>query len=177
MLSGSAVKAYGEWQELESVQLSAAYIYRPHHWYSHHYRYSVSTIHRIILGERLLKSTRDLNELRLVTVEFLRYINGNVIDFLPQSASLLGSLPLWMRQYRKIGQTYYDAFRDWWKPVKQAIEKGTAQPSFVRDVLMNEDTKSTGTDEEAMYLATSILSAGSDNLRMGMSCFVMSALC
>ena len=54
LLGGSAVKAYGQWQELESVQLLAAYMYKPCQWYSHHYRYSVSTIHRIILGEPLL---------------------------------------------------------------------------------------------------------------------------
>ena len=63
------------------------------------------------------------------------------------------------------------------EPVKQAIARGTAPPSFVRDVLLNEDTRYSGTDEEAMYLATSILSAGSDNPRMAMNCFVMSALC
>ena len=177
LLSGSAVKTYGQWQELESVQLLAACVYKPSQWYLHHYRYSVSTIHRIILGERLVKSTRDLDELRRVTVEFLHYINGNVVDFFPQLASLPGVSSILMRRYREIGQTHYKAFFTWWEPVKRAIAKGTAPPSFVRDVLLNQDTKYTGTDEEAMYLAMSILSAGSDNPRMAMNCFVMAALC
>ena len=177
LLSGSAVKTYGQWQELESVQLLAEYLFRPQKWYLHHYRYSVSTIHRIILGERLLKSTRDLYELRRVTGEFLQSINGNIVDFFPQLARLPKMLQPWTKKYMDIGQVHYDCFRTWWEPVKEAIANGTSPPSFVRDVLLNEDTKYTGTDEEAMYLATSILAAGSDNPRMAINVFVMSALC
>ena len=177
LLSGSAVKTYGRWQELESAQLLAACVHKPSQWYLHHYRYSNSTIHRIILGERLVKSTRDLDELRRVTGEFLEYINNNVVDFFPQLASLPGVSSFLRRQYREVGQTHYNAFFSWWEPVKRAIANGKAPPSFVRDVLLNQDTKYTGTDEQAMYLAISILSAGSDNPRTAMNVFVMAALC
>lgn len=74
----------------------------------------------------------------------------------------------------EIGQTHYDAFRRWWELFKQAIAKATAPPSFIRDVLLKEDTKSGGTVEEAMYLATSIMSAGRDNPGMTLNCFVTS---
>ena len=77
----------------------------------------------------------------------------------------------------EIGQTHYNAFCTCWEPAKRAIANGTAPPSFVRDVFLNEDTKYTGTDEEAMYFAISILSAGGDNPRMAMNCFVTAALC
>ena len=52
-LSGAALKMYPLWQQLESVQFLAAYLYS-RLGYSHLHRYSVSSIHRIILGERLL---------------------------------------------------------------------------------------------------------------------------
>lgn len=55
--------------------------------------------------------------------------------------------------------------------------KGTVPPLFARDVLLDEETRNTGTDEEAKYLATSIMSAGSDNPGMTMNRFAMSALC
>lgn len=42
---------------------------------------------------------------------------------------------------------------------------------------MDEEIRYTGTDEEAMYLVTSILSASSDNSSMALDCFVMSTLC
>ena len=76
-----------------------------------------------------------------------------------------------------MGQSRHDVFRTWWKPVKQAIANGTAAPSFVRDVLLNMETNYSGDDEEAMYLATSIIVAGSDNARMTLNTFVMAALC
>ena len=62
-------------------------------------------------------------------------------------------------------------------PVKKAIAKGTAPPSFVRDVLLHDATKYTGTDVETIYIAMSTIAAGSDNPRMAMSDFLMAALC
>ena len=177
LLSGSALKTYEEWQELESIQLLAAYLYRPREWYSHHYRYSVSIIHRIILGERLLKSTEQLDELRHVITEFLRCMNANMIDLFPQLASLPKIVQPWRKHYIRMGQSHYDAFRTWWKPVKQAVADGTAPASFIRDVLLDANMDYSGNDEEAMYLAMSTISAGGDNPRMAMNCFVMAALC
>jgi cytochrome P450 len=38
LLSGSALQAYGEFQELESTQMLAEYITKPQDWYRNHYR-------------------------------------------------------------------------------------------------------------------------------------------
>lgn len=176
LLSGSALKLYAQWQELESVQLLAAYLHRPWQWYSHHYRYCVSIMHRIILGERLHKSTPELQELRRVTTEFLVFINGNLIDFFPRLQNLPKMFQYWRSSFSRIGQSHHNSFQTWWKPVKEAIENDTAPRSFVRDVLLHKDTKYVGNDEQAMYVAMSTISAGSDNPRMTMNCFVMAAL-
>lgn len=177
LLNGSALKTYGKWAEIESVHLLAEYCYRPQRWYSHHYRYSLSIAHRIVLGERLLKSTPELDNFRRVTIEFICSINASIIDFFPQLVKLPKAFQPWRRHWEKMGQSHYNVFQDWWKPVKEAIKNGTAPPSFVRDALLHEDTKYTGNDEEAMYLATSVVAAGSDNSRMTLNTFVMSALC
>lgn len=177
LLSGSAAKACGEWQELESVQLLAAYLYRPREWYAHHYRYSISWLHQIVLGERLLKSTAELDDLRRIIAGFLTCINGNTIDFFPQLAALPKVLQPWRKRYERMGQIHWEGFQTWWRPLKQAIAEGTAKPSLVRDVLLHNDTKYTGDDEQAMYVAMSTISAGSDNPRMAMNCFMMAALC
>ena len=86
LLNGSVLKTYGEWQEIESVL--AAYLCRPHLWYSHHYRYTASIVHRIVLRERLFKSTPELDDFQLVTVEFIRSINASIVDFFPRLAKL-----------------------------------------------------------------------------------------
>ena len=76
-----------------------------------------------------------------------------------------------------MGEYHYDVFQSWWKPVKDAVANGTAPASFVRDTLLHDDTKFKGSDEEAMYLAMSVIGAGSDNSRLTINTFVMAALC
>ena len=173
----SAIKTYTEMQELESVQMLATYLYRPEQWYAHHYRFSNSVMHRIVLGEGLVKSTPELKELQRVTIEFLKSIGDSFVDFFPLLARLPRSLQLWRSEKEEVGRRHQETFEKWWRPVKHMVENGTAPPSFVRNELLNEDVKYTGNDEQAMYLALSTISAGSDNTRMTMNTFVMAALC
>ena len=57
------------------------------------------------------------------------------------------------------------------------MSKGSAPPSFVRDVLLHPDTRYSGDDEEeAMYLATSVMAAGGDNTRMTINTFLMAMI-
>lgn len=137
----------------------------------------ISIIHHVILGERLLKSSPELDDLQRVTTEFLRSMNSSVVDFCPKLAKLPKFLQPWRSQYLKMGLSHRRIFEKWWTPVKDAIAKDTAPPSFVRDVLLHDATKYTGTDVEAMYIAMSTISAGSENPRMAMNVFVMATLC
>lgn len=173
----SAIKTYIEMQELESVQMLAAYLYQPKQWYAHHYRYSTSVMHRIVLGEGLVKPTPDLMELQRITIEFLKMINYSVVDFFPLLARLPRFLQLWRSDKERIGREHHEIFEKWWRPVRQMVDEGTAPPSFVRDALLHKDLKYTGDDEQAMYVAMSAISAGSDNTRMILNTFVMAALC
>ena len=52
-------------------------------------------------------------------------------------------------------------------PFKQSVENGTAPASWTRDYLMDQTPPfMKGVNEESMYLALSIVLAGSDNTRM-----------
>lgn len=118
LLNGSQLKMYGEWQELESVRLLAACLFRPHRWYSHHYRYTSSVMHRIVLGEPLVKRTPELDDLQYAATEFLGSINHSFIDFFPQLAHLPKFLQPWRRSKEEIGQSHCKVFQSWWNPVK-----------------------------------------------------------
>ena len=113
----------------------------------------------------------------IVKVEFLKNINASAVDFFPQFARLPEFLQFWRRGWEEIGSDHHRAFMSWWAPVKKACEEGTAPPSFVRDALLAKETQYAGNDEEAMYLAMSTISAGSDNTRMPLNTLVMAALC
>lgn len=177
LLNGSALKTYGVWQEIESVHLLAACLHRPHNWYKHHNWYSNSVVHRIVLGERLQKPSPELASFELATRQFINSINGNIVDFFPRLAKLPKALQFWRRSWEKQGDFHQDVYQTWWKPVKQTIANGTAPPSFVRDVLLHGDTKYTGDETEAMWLAMGVIAAGSDNIRMTLNTFVMSMIC
>lgn len=179
LLSGSHLKQYGTWQELESTQLLAEYLLQPKQWHRHHYRYANSVIHRIALGERLAKSSQELADLQNVVTYFTGSIMASAVDWFPDLAERL--LPVWFLQPWRLSWAWldkwnYDVYKAWWDPVKAKVDAGTAPPSFVRDVLLHPDTKYTGDDEDAMYAAMQLVEAGSDTTRMVMNVAFMAAL-
>ena len=88
LLNRSPLKTYGDWQDLESVQMLASYLFHPERRYAHHYPYTDSLMHRIVLGEGLEKNTAELENLQRLTVESLGNINSSAVDFFPQLARL-----------------------------------------------------------------------------------------
>ncbi|KAI9927605.1 hypothetical protein MW887_003225 [Aspergillus wentii] len=177
LLSGTALRQYGSWQEMESSQLLAEMLYQPRRWYRHHYRYANSVVHRIALGERLVKSGEELAELQDVVTRFVGSIGTSLVDWFPE----LDGLPRWMQVWRgyweRLGEWNYEVYRSWWVPVREKIEAGTAPPSFVRDTLLHKDTRFKGDDQEAMYVAMQLIEAGSDTTREALNIFAMAALC
>ncbi|TAQ90978.1 hypothetical protein B7494_g699 [Chlorociboria aeruginascens] len=177
LLNGHALKQYGEWQDLESLQLLLSYLRKPEMWYSHHFRYTTGVIYRLVMGERLAKTKLELDDYQQVTMEFIFSINGSFVDFFPKVTDLPIFLQFWRQGWAKMGAFHRRIFSEWWRPIQQSVEHGTAGPSFVRDVLLHPDVRYKGDDEEAMYLATSIMAAGGDNPRMTLNTFVMASIC
>jgi len=178
VLSGSATIKYTEYQDMESHQLLAEYLYRPKQWYLHHGRYSNSVIHRITLGHRVAKVDKKLASLFRVQTDFILNVPPlNFIDCFPQLSKLPRPLQWWRKRFETIGQMTFDTYQAYWAPVRQAIEDGSAAPSFARDVLTGKEAKFSGSDEEAMYLAIQLIEAGSDTTRAALNIFVMAAIC
>jgi len=176
LLSGSALKQYGEWQELESTQLMAEYLFKPHLWYKHHYRYANSVIHRIALGERLSKSTQELADLQNCVTFFVGSIGSSVIDWFPDLAKLPKFMQFWRPHWEALAEWNYNVYMSWWAPARKQVDEGTAPPSFIRDVLLHSDTKYKGNDEDCMYLAMQLIEAGSDTTREALNIMVMASL-
>lgn len=170
LLSGTATRNYAHIQEEESRRLLQSYAREPEQWYRHHYDYAYSIIHRIVLGSKPQQTQDDLDAFRRVTVEFILSIYASVFDFFPAMGIFQPGRGFWKRR----GEDHARVFERWWAPVKKDIE---APPSFVRDVLLKSNTKIARNDEEAMYLATSIVAAGSDNPRRAHNVLMMAVLC
>ncbi|PVH91717.1 cytochrome protein [Periconia macrospinosa] len=176
LLSGTALKQYGEWQELESTQMLAEYLKQPSRWYRHHYRYANSVVHRIALGERLAKSSKELEDLQNVVTFFVGSIGSSIIDWFPELAKLPKFMQIWRKHWEALGDWNERVYRSWWDPVKSQVDDGTAPPSFVRDVLLHKDTKYKGSERDAMYLAMQLIEAGSDTTREALNIFIMALL-
>ena len=173
LLSGSSLERYGDWYETESIRLLSAYLNEPRTWFAHHFRYATSVLYRLVLGEPFEKTKEELDEYQKVTMQFVFNINRHFVDFFPWLAFLPRVLQYWAPPWRKMGAYHRSVLAAWWEPIEVAIHKGTASPSFARDTLLHPETKYRGDREEAMYLATSVISAGGDNTRMTLNTFVM----
>ncbi|CAK7204897.1 hypothetical protein SEUCBS139899_007659 [Sporothrix eucalyptigena] len=176
LLSGTALQQYGEWQETESTQMMAEYVLKPRAWYRHHYRYANSVVHRIAFGERLIKSTKELEDMQNCVTFFVGSIGTSVIDWFPDLDRLPKFLQVWRYYWKPLGDWNYDVYRSWWDPIRKKVDAGKAGPSFVRDSLLHPETKYTGNDEDAMYVALQLIEAGSDTTREALNIFVMAAL-
>ena len=53
LFSGSVLRTYGNWQEVESSLLLLNFLQEPQRWYAHIYRYSTAVYYRMVMGERL----------------------------------------------------------------------------------------------------------------------------
>ncbi|KAI0871067.1 cytochrome P450 [Hypoxylon argillaceum] len=176
LLSGSNLKVYAGMQELESVDMLRRYLRQPDLWYAHNFRYATSVLYRIVMGYPLRKTKAQLDDYQRVTIEFVSTINKSYVDFFPLFSKLPYALQTWREAWAKVGAFHRRVFQDWWDPIRTAVVQGEAPPSFVRDVLLHPDTRYGGDDEEAMYLATSVMAAGGDNTRMTINVFIMAMI-
>ncbi|KAI2781521.1 cytochrome P450 [Daldinia loculata] len=176
LLSGSNLKVYADMQELESINLLRLYLRQPDLWFAHNFRYSTSVLYRIVMGYPLNKPKAQLDDFQRVTIEFVRSINQSFVDFFPSFSKLPYLLQPWRKYWADMGAFHHHVFQEWWEPIRTAVGNGSAPASFVRDVLLHPDIKFAGSDEEAMYLATSVMAAGGDNTRMSINTFIMAMI-
>ena len=177
LLNGTVLKGYENTQHLQSLRLLRDYVDRPTQWCLHHFRYAHSSIHRLISGEQMCQTQQQLHDFQRINVQYVTSINASLIDFFPILAKIPTILQPWRHHWESMGQAHFKVLRAWWTQIKRQILTGIASPSLIRDVVLRSSTKFETNDEEAMYLATSIVAAGSDNVRMSVNIFVLAAIC
>ena len=175
MLSGTVMKDYARIQESESMRLLVNYLQRPSAWYSHHYEFPYSIIHRIVAGDIAPRLGQQREEFARITKEFIRSINASLLDFFPTLTLLPKALQPGRRHWEKIGLNHRQVMESWWMSVKEELSRNPTARSFISEILL-QDPKFAADGPEAMYLATAIIAAGSDNIRMTLNVMVMAAL-
>ncbi|KAI1374034.1 cytochrome P450 2C31 [Hypoxylon crocopeplum] len=155
-----------------SLGLLRAYLDEPKAWYAHNYRYAAAIMHKIVSNVTLDKSREELQELQRVHSTFLKSINSSIIDFFPRLAQLPRWLQFWRTHWEEMGMFHYDIYKHWWAGMAPSRDSN-AVPSFVRDVVLKEYW---GTEEEAMYLTMSVISAGVDNPPTVTNVWIMACL-
>ncbi|KAK1975281.1 cytochrome P450 [Colletotrichum cereale] len=117
---------------------------------------------KIVMGYPLNMTKAQVDDYQRVTMEFVTVTPSSPIFYSP-----------WRRIWAHTGSFHRRVFYEWWKPIKTAVSNGSAPPSFLRDVLLHLDVRFAVDDEEAMYLATSVMAAGGDTTRMTINVFTM----
>ena len=177
LLSGGALAEYARFQELESTQMMAEYLFKPDQWFRHHARFTNSVIHRIVLGERLLKSSQDLADLQATSAAFQNGVGRSLPDWFPVIYQIIPKpLRFWEGYWERKAKFQDAVYKRWWDPVMRKIENGTAPPSFVRDSLLLKDTRFAHDELAAMYMTMFLVAGGSDTSRQVLSVIVMAAL-
>ena len=174
LTSGSILRMYGDWHEVSSLKLLKSYLTEPKLWYTHHYRYSMDVLYRVSMGEELKKPKAELDAFQRLSMEFVWSLNRSIVDFFP----LLDRLPYqpWRPYWEAMAKDHRSILEAWYRPVEISLERGIAGPSYIRDTLLHPDTKYSGSRDEAMYIVTSVMAAGSDNTRMVLIVFIMAMI-
>ncbi|KAK0610058.1 cytochrome P450 [Bombardia bombarda] len=107
---------------------------------------------------------------------FNQSIGASIVDWFPALADLPRWLQPWRAHWERLDRWNYNVYRSWWVPAREKVMNGTAPPSFVRDTLLHSDTRFTGDDDDAMYVAMQLIEAGSGTTTESLNIMVMAAL-
>lgn len=185
LLNDKWTRTFEQWQDYESREMLKAYVDQPEGWWMWNSRYATGVMYGVISGKRLGKTEEEMGLYRRTTMEFLGTIQGTVVDFFPWLGNLPRVLQVWTAKWEAMGARHREVFRSWWDPIKVGIvpshndekkQEQTEQKSWVRDVVLNPETQFKGSEEEALYLTNTVLSAGGDNPRIAINTCLMACL-
>ncbi|KAE8334059.1 cytochrome P450 [Aspergillus sergii] len=114
LIMRSDSRNHGQLAEAASLGLLQAYMDEPRAWHTHHSRYAVAIMHRIVTNTPLQWTTAELEDLRQVTSTFPTSINSSFVEFFPQLSRLLKKLQFWRSLWEDMGTFHYNVFKHWW---------------------------------------------------------------
>ena len=165
LLNIQAAKSYVPYQSLENKQMLFEMLTQPDHFLDNIRRYSNSLTTTMTFGWRttthddpnLVQLFEGFNEFAVIN----QTGTAGLLDFYP----LLRRLPdfvlptqAYAKKLHKLEKVLYKSH---WLNCKQAIRDGTAQPCFCVD-LAKQQEKEGFDDDQAAYIAGTLLEAGSD---------------
>ncbi|KAK8028131.1 cytochrome P450 [Apiospora marii] len=165
ILNVRAAKAYVPYQDLEAKRLMCGLLDEPDLWIDHVRRFTTSLVTQMIYGFRTT-SIHDPQLKRLYDVvdEFVPTIGSTgaaLFDLYP----ILRKFPDWMLPAKKKAKVQHanekQLFLDHWTACKERINNKTSLPCFGVDVF-NAQKGGDFSDDEAAYVAATILEAGYD---------------
>ncbi|CAG9988754.1 unnamed protein product [Clonostachys byssicola] len=143
-LNVKSADRYLPYQHCDSLQLLDDIVDRPDAWLEHIQRYTASISTTLLYGWRTPHTNtgyvKDLLEWMEVTSDAL---NFQLVDFYPSLRILYKVLPGWVlpnkRKLQNLQKLENRVFYDLLGKAKEKLESGEAHPSFIRDMLMDQD--------------------------------------
>ncbi|TVY17605.1 Cytochrome P450 monooxygenase yanC [Lachnellula arida] len=157
--------AYIPYQDLENKDMMLAFLDEPEGFRKHVRRYTTSLTTQMVYGfrttsqhdPRLLKFFENFEEWgKLVTAG-----SAQILDLYPMLRNLPAFLTPAYQGALKLGKKELELYMLNWMSTKNSIKDGTCHPCFSYDVLKAQKNEGFS-DEQAAYIAGSLLEGGSD---------------
>ncbi|TVY34892.1 Cytochrome P450 monooxygenase [Lachnellula occidentalis] len=157
--------AYIPYQDLENKDMMLAFLNEPEGFRKHLRRYTTSLTTQMVYGYR----TTSQNDPRLLKFfenfeewgTLVSAGSAQLLDLYPMLRKLPAFLTPAYKDALKLGEKELDLYMLNWMGTKNSIKDGTCHPCFGYDVLKAQKEEGFS-DEQAAYIAGSLLEGGSD---------------
>lgn len=179
LLNVAAAKSYVVYQDLENKQMLHEFLTEPEGFLRHIRRYSNALTTTMVFGWRTpTYEDAKMQQLFDGFAEFAE-VNQTGVAAILDSFPILRSLPDFMLPLRRTAKELHRRekalYLSHWLRVKEEIKEGTIRPCFCEE--MAEIQKADGfSDDQAAYIAGTLLEAGSDTTSSTLYAFVQAML-
>lgn len=177
LLSVRFAESFAQWQDKERIQILVSILADLTKWYQHQARCGVAFVYGVVVSEGLCESDEEMVEYRQITAEFIASLFSSIVDFFPVLECLPICLQIWRPFWQVQGRRHRHVFETWWRSIETTAQSNMSRSSWVQDVVLHQRMKCSGSEEEAMYLVNSVISARGDNTRMTLNTFVLASTC
>lgn len=179
LLNVSAAKSYVPYQMLENKQMLFQFLTDPEHFLHHIRRYSNALTTTMVYGWRT--PTYEDDKMKQLFDGFSEFAEINqtgtaaLIDFFPWLRRLPDFILPTQRRAKELHKVEKALYLDHWLTAKRAAQDGTIKPCFC--VGMAAAQKASGfSDDQAAYIAGTLLEAGSDTTSSTLYAFVQAMM-
>lgn len=179
LLNVSAAKSYVVYQDLENKQMLHEFLTQPELFLHHIRRYSNALTTTMVFGWRTpTYEDAKMQQLFDGFAEFAE-VNQTGVAAILDSFPLLRSLPDFLLPLRKTAKELHrrekELYLGHWLRVKEEVKEGTIRPCFCEEMADVQEAEGIS-DDQAAYIAGTLLEAGSDTTSSTLYAFVQAML-